>query len=675
MELPVKRSYLHISGTDFLECRDAEILGRLASSHHSDLNLDQKRAWEFQISHLRGVLEAHAKCEVFFEFVIPRMGKRVDVVLIINGRVIVVEYKVGSKEFSPEALRQVEGYALDLKNFHVGSHDAAVYPVLVATEASEGFLRPTPPTIADDGVASPLRASASELVPAIKLVIDLPLPAGTRPIEDAMEWSESTYRPTPTIVQAAQSLYRGHRVVEISRSEAGAENIAVTSAYVESVIERAKAQNRKAICFVSGVPGSGKTLAGLSVAQSRKGFEEEHAAFLSGNGPLVSVLREALSRDACEIAKENGEKLKKEVAQRRVSAFVQNVHHFRDAFVNFVVGGSFFGPTAKPPSEHVVVFDEAQRAWTREEAARFMKTKRKILDFAFSEPEFLLSAMDLHHDWCVVVCLIGDGQEINRGEAGAGEWLRAIDARFPNWDVYLPEQILASGDYVGGKSPRYGVLVVSDSLHLQTSIRSFRAEKVAEFIESVVAGDASRAKELSQSLSDYPILLTRNPEHARSWLRSKSRGLERTGLVASANAIRLKPIGLHVKASVKPELWFLNGPDDVRSSWALEDAATEFDVQGLELDWVGMFWDANMRWSRTGWQLKEFKGTRWNDVKDPSKRQYLVNSYRVLLTRARQGMVIVVPEGNASDSTRLPEFYDRTFEFLRDCGIPILVVT
>ena len=645
---------------DFSRTNEDQVFARLAKQLSFDLVHNQKSAWIAQISHLRRVAATLDDGTIFFEFLIPRMGKRADVVIVRRGVVFVLEYKVGETTFPGHAIDQVVDYALDLKNFHAGSHAVPIVPVLVATRATSCS---TPDEPGFDGVMGPVHAAADSLTDQI---IQMNRRLADAPELDPVSWATAGYKPTPTIVEAAQALYQGHDVREISRSEAGAENLTRTGAYINDVIDDAKSRGRKVVCFVTGVPGSGKTLAGLSIANARMNADEdEHAVFLSGNGPLVAVLREALARDEVERGRATGSRVVKKDALRRASSFVQNIHHFRD---DALIGGV--------PIERVVVFDEAQRAWNRTQASHFMRQKRGQLEFDQSEPEFLLSVMDRHEGWCVVVCLIGGGQEINTGEGGLSEWLQAIGDRFRHWEIHVSDRLGAT-EYV--ETDRAHLIaelapVTSDALHLAVSVRSFRAEAVSGFVAALVTGDATRARSLFAELGSYPVVLTRDLEAARAWLRSKARGSERTGLVASSNALRLKPVGVHVKASIDPPDWFLNGSDDVRSSYALEDVGTEFDVQGLELDWVGVCWDANFRYGKRlrHWQALQFKGTRWQQINDPARRAYLENSYRVLLTRARQGMVIVVPHGSEIDGTRDPDFYDGTFEYLQSCGIPVL---
>lgn len=531
------------------------------------------------------------------EFLIPRMGRRADLILLTNGIVFVIEYKLGASQFDRSSLNQVYGYGLDLKHFHETSHDLPIVPILVATQAPHSDELHV--QWDDDDLARPLSVNAAGLLQAIHHVC---LIRNSSPI-NASTWEAGRYRPTPTIVEAAQALYRGHAVEEISRSEAGAENLTRTAEYVANAIEAAKRNKRKIICFITGVPGSGKTLAGLNLATSRqRAHSDEHAVFLSGNGPLVDVLREALALDAVARAGETDTNTSKVQEDRRAAAFIQNIHHFRDdALV-----------TKDAPVEKVVVFDEAQRAWNAEQTSKFMQQKKGQLGFSMSEPEFLLSVMDRYQDWCAIICLVGNGQEINTGEAGIEEWLRALERRFPHWQAHIPSELV--------HSCRLAKYVTAPPLHLATSLRSFRAERLSDFVGHVIAGNAVAAREIKSMLTNFPLYITQDLEQARQWLRSKRRGAERTGLLASSNATRLKPHGVFVKAKIEPAKWFLAPSDDVRSSDALEDAATEFDIQGLELDWTCLCWDANYRRVGDQWQALQFKGTRWQAVNDETRK-------------------------------------------------------
>lgn len=654
-------AYYSASINDFVAQGPDTVLGELAKHNPFALDPLQRNAWLSQIELLRANLAGFTSGWIAFEFSIPRMGKRADAVLVTAGIVFVIEFKVGSHQFDLSAIDQVVDYALDLRNFHAGSHDRRIVPIVVATMADDFHLRLT---WGSDGVAGPIRSNGRDFGQIIAEVVkQTPYQAAL----DGEQWSRTGYKPTPTIIEAAQALYQGHRVEDITRADAGAKNLSETAACLADIIEDAKTHQRKAICFVTGVPGAGKTLAGLNLVTLRtKAHEEEHAVFLSGNGPLVEVLREALARDEYGRLKEQGQKTKKSDAARKVNSFVQNIMHFRDSNV----------VTFDPPIERVAVFDEAQRAWDMNHLAKFMGQKRGQPNFQMSEPEFLISVMDRHVGWCVIICLVGGGQEINAGEAGLTEWFSALKRTFRGWKVYTSEQ-LAHRDYRWGQDLAAELKGLDrksmPALHLAVSVRSFRAEKLSEFVGALVAGEVDEAKQLYQAIkASYPIAVTRSLAQARQWLRDRARGSERIGLVASSGASRLKPEGINVHEKIDAPTWFLNGKDDVRSSYYMEDPATEFDIQGLELDWVGVCWDADLRAVDGRWQAYRFSGTRWQNINDENRKVYLTNAYRVLLTRARQGMVIYVPAGDVIDATRPPLYYDGTVAFLSKCGLPAI---
>ena len=412
------------------------------------------------------------------------------------------------------------------------------------------------------------------------------------------------------------------------------------------------------------MPGAGKTLAGLNIANERHNVDEgEHAVFLSGNGPLVEVLQEALAKNEVAEKKGTAQHITKNQALTKTKAFIQNIHHFRDDALQ----------NDKPPIERVAVFDEAQRAWTLEQTSSFMSRKKGIQGFDMSEPEFLISVLDRHSDWAIIICLIGGGQEINTGEAGLPEWFYAIQKNYSHWDVYVSNK-LTDKEYTNGENI-YSVLTdsqlsVKDELHLSVSVRSYRSEKLAAFVKAFLDGNTLEAHAIYELLkNNYPIVVTRNIDDAKKWLRSKARGGEGLGITASSGAYRLRPYGIHVKSSIEPKMWFLNDRNDVRSAGFLEEVATEFDIQGLELDWTCVAWDANLRRAGDCWEFKNFRGTEWQNINDEIRKRYLLNTYRVLLTRARQGMVIFVPEGDESDRTRKPDFYDPVFQYLMQCGV------
>jgi len=644
---------------EFLSHSQDEIIGCLsrASAHEGFFQQvhAQTRAWEVQLECLRAGLRSSQVTRVlpsdalFLEFPIPRRGKRADAIILSAGVVLVLEFKVGASNFTREARLQVEDYALDLGDFHAPSAGRPIVPILVATEAVSHVAR-------SGFHLSPVRGvhctGAMHLAQTLENALEEALRDGPLPIS-GRAWHNGEYRPTPTIVEAARSLYAGQNVREISRSEAGAQNLTRTTEAALSAVSHCAANRRKGICFITGVPGAGKTLAGLNIVHNPVLHEGDLGVFLSGNGPLVKVLREALARDK---ASRTGATLGE--ARREVATFVQNVHHYLDEY-----HGSDSAPVDK-----VVVFDEAQRAWNQAQSAR--KFHRE-----FSEPEMMLRIMDRHEDWGVIIALVGGGQEINTGEAGLREWGRALAAGFPRWMVFVSHELAAghqstAGDTLFEEIPT-GISVHEHAdLHLRVPVRTYRAEWLAQFVEHILQGEPSQARALvGQHLQAYPMAMTRDLSQARRWVRARQRGTRRSGLVASSGARRIKPYGLQVAAELDACSWFLNSAWDVRSSCYLEDAATEFSIQGLELDWACVCWGADFRRSRASWQYRAFRGTEWQAVRSQERQRYILNKYRVLLTRAREGMIIWVPPGGAEDPTRLPEFYDGVAEYLEECGI------
>ncbi|MBI2398508.1 MAG: DUF2075 domain-containing protein [Xanthomonadales bacterium] len=644
----------------FLWQSPEHILGVLAASSGGGIDATQRDAWMAQIELLKSELDEDPSAgRIYLEYAVPRLGKRIDAVVVRDGIVFVVEFKVGEAAFHASALDQVWDYALDLKHFHSASHLAWMAPLLVATEATPVSLV-VQGTLHDDRLLRPLCVGRRQLAEAMRVVATALPTADT----DAAQWEQGRYSPTPTIIEAARALYAGHAVETISRSDASAMNLARTSQRIDRIIAEARTQRQKSICFVTGVPGAGKTLVGLDVANRHMDPEDAlFSVYLSGNDPLVKVLRAALAGDHVAREAAQGRRMRKGDAVRKVSAFIQNVRSFRDDCL----------ADAEPPPEHVALFDEAQRAWNLEQTRSFMARKRRRPDFEHSEPDFLISCLDRNPDWAVVVCLVGSGQEINTGEGGIGEWLRALEQRFRDWHVYISPQL---------REPQYGVVAELDALrrsanvhdtadlHLAVSMRSFRAERLSEFVRLVLELDGAGAAMLHRDIAPrYPLVLTRSVDRARDWLRAQARGSERYGIVVSSQAQRLKPLALDVRVAIDPVHWFLNGKDDTRSSYYLEDVATEFQVQGLELDWAGVVWDGDLRRSGDAWRHHRFVGSKWQQIHQRERQRYQLNAYRVLLTRARQGMVLVVPEGSPHDPTRAPACYDETYRYLASLGL------
>lgn len=657
-----RRAYYSDSIANFLRQSSDEIFGRIARSDPFSQTLDtQRTTWLKEIEILKDQLAGINEGQLMFEYMIPRMGKRVDVVILHQNIVFLLEFKCGDTEYKRYTYNQVYDYALDLRNFHKESHDKVLACLMISDEAETCQC-----SIQNvDNIIEPIPCNAKNICDAIENVCaDIEAP----PFDYEL-WENSEYLPTPTIVEAAQALYQGHSVRDITRSDAGAKNLTITTAAINKIIEKSKENKRKSICFVTGVPGAGKTLVGLNIAIEYANAQEgEHAVFLSGNQPLVTVLQEALVRNKIARDEAAGRKTTRTTAERETNAFIQIIHKYRDDFVSNTV----------IPPEHVVIFDEAQRAWTQNAISNFMSKKKGISDFSYSEPEFLISTMDRHTDWAVVICLIGGGQEINTGEAGLPEWFDSLRRSFANWDVYVTPQ-LKDNEYT--RQREWSELVSNlnitedESLHLNSSVRSFRSPQLAAFVKELLDRNTETASLLYKQIKDkYPLVLSRDLTKAKHWVKSQCRGTTKYGILASSEAKRLKPENIHVKGSNQKDkreiaYWMLNDKDDVRSCYALEDPATEFDIQGLELDYALVAWDADLRIENGDWAYYSFKGNLWKTIHSEEKKLYLKNAYRVLLTRSRQGMVIFIPMGSTEDASRLPSFYDSLYSYLKSLGI------
>lgn len=656
------RYYYTSNIADFLEEDENSILGKLAAANEFSLLKTQRDAWVHQIPILKNSLTG-LDGQICLEYTIPRMGRRIDAILLIGGIVFVIEFKIGESEARRADLDQVWDYTLDLKNFHEPSHNRCLVPILLLSEFDAKTTSLNVSLILGN-ISDPIFCAPGQL----RMILDRCKSAFESNSLNAESWLQGRYSPTPTIIEAAQALYRGHNVAEISRSDSSSNSLSKTSDAISTIINESRAKRRKSICFLTGVPGAGKTLVGLNIAtQHTESIGDTYSVFLSGNGPLVAILREALTRDKVAAEKARGNPIKKSSVMSEVKAFIQNVHHFRDDCLQEMT---------LPPREHVALFDEAQRAWDLKQTSNFMKQKKGVINFEQSEPAFLISCLDRHPDWAVVVCLVGGGQEINTGEAGISEWIDAVLNKFQHWDIHISPK-LHDSEYRAveniEKLKSLDRIFWNNDLHLSVSMRSFRAEKVSHLIKALLDQEIATASSLVQEIGPkYPIVLTRDLTQAKAWLKARARGSERYGMLVSSQAYRLKPHGIDVRPQIDPVHWFLNGKEDVRSSYYLEDVATEFQAQGLELDWACVTWDADFRHTQNGWEHWSFRGERWGRIHKPERQNYLKNAYRVLLTRARQGMVIVVPEGNSEDHTRKSEYYDATFEYLRGIGIPTL---
>ncbi|MCR5802511.1 MAG: DUF2075 domain-containing protein [Lachnospiraceae bacterium] len=700
------------SDIDSFLTKDKEsIFGILCDRYHGDALTTTREAWSGEIEILQNALLTWKGSDghIILEYDIPRLGKRIDAVLLLHGIVFCLEFKVGEKDIHEADIDQVLDYALDLKNFHQFSQDRLIVPILIPTKhkSHTSIIRAS---VYDDRVVNPLVTGEDGITEVISDILREYPNEGTV----NKDWVISPYAPTPTIIEAARTLYESHSVEDITRHEADKVTTDNTIAYILDVIHRSKANREKSICFVTGVPGAGKTLVGLDVAVKQtyqgmdKPVEDEGAVYLSGNGPLVAVLNEALARDNYEKCKDRGEKKKLSDSRREVGKFIQIIHRYRDNMLAKIKNPVENGKLEIDPEkavkqqytgygevEHVAIFDEAQRSWTHKRLADYLKrggtygNKLKVPNFPMSEAAFLIWSLDQREDWATIICLVGGGQEINTGEAGISEWIRALNEKFTHWKVYISPK-LTEPEYAEGKVNELlennNNVTYSEDLHLGVSLRSYRAEKLSAFVHSMLAIDGNASEIYAQIKDKYPIILTRDMEKARRWLHERVRGTERTGVLITKESARYKPLGIHVLESDDENAvhWFLDDKFDTRSSNYLEDAATEIQVQGLELDYTCLLWDADMRYVDGAWkyytwsrQKSEWVKLEANTESKKDRLQYMLNAYRVLLTRARAGMIICVPEGNAhknvsgywEDRTRLPEFYDGTYEYLKSLGL------
>ena len=689
----IVRYFYKSSLSDFINESIDSIFGKISRNDEGDSVAEQK----YEI--MQEVLTPwkNESAEILFEYSIPRLGKRIDVVVLLRGLVFAIEFKAGQQTYLQADMEQVMDYALDLKNFHLDSHHRTIIPILVATEAEESSQKLLF-SVYNDRIYNPLLTNRNHLQGLIVSVIANENALPTK-AEEFSTWAISRYSPTPTIIEAASALYQSHSVEDITRHEAAGAALEETTQFVLDIINKSKERGEKTICFVTGVPGAGKTLVGLNVAiqQSIKAEDEPDgernlAVYLSGNGPLVKVLTAALAKDKQKKEREKGKRCNITDAKREVSQFIQIIHRYRANMLAKIKlpieNGKLEIDETKSVAhhaaghgevEHVAIFDEAQRSWDLEHLAGWLARggsrggMKKVADFPMSEAEFLIWSLDLRKDWAVIVCLVGGGQEINTGEAGIGEWIRAVNETFPDWKVYLSKHLTdkeyAEGNVADLISSNTNAMQV-DQLHLSVSMRSFRAENLSKLVHYILDREVELAKDVYQSIKEkYPIVLTRDLNKAKKWLEEKARGSERYGIVVSSQAYRLKPLAIDVRLQPDIENWFLADKDDVRSSLFLEDAATEFDIQGLELDWTCLVWDGDFRYTHTGWDHNSFRGSKWQKIRQMEAQSYQLNAYRVLMTRARQGMIICVPKGNPDDQTRLPEFYDGTFEYLKSIGL------
>lgn len=647
------KAYYCNSIPGFIKDTSASIVGQLVR-HSFEIGKEQTDAWDKQIHELQVRLEAcKMEGDIIFEYDIIRLGKRIDVILLIRHMVFSLEFKNGKNVFVAQDAQQAEDYAIDIKNFHKESEDLYVCPILIATDAPR-YPKPQSTACYPDKQVYLQRENMESLIPK---VIEISDKYGNDEPLNFEQWFNSPYYPTPTIIAAAVEAYSAHELSEIAHSEAGQENVNRCEKQINQVIEYAKKSGKKCVCFVTGVPGAGKTLVGLDVvAKNLDKGTDNLSVYISGNGPLVEVLQEALKRSV-----KTAGKLTRETSTA-INALIQSSYSFKKGNAN----------TRKPTAEKILIFDEAQRVWNKEKMIR----KHNDDSMAVSEPHLLYSIMNRHEGWAVMICLVGLGQDIYDGEVGINEWFRCGVEEFKDWELFYSSDIFGQSEdknideqMIRNCSRCHDM----SDLHLKTSIRSFRADKQAKLVDAILDNNPEEARSIyNQISSKYPVYVTRDYDRAKSWARKQVRGSQRCGVLACSSAQRLKPDGIYVSTDIDVKNWFLAPSDDLRSSNMMEVVASEFKVQGLEIDWAVVCWDADLRRNENKeWDYYNFRGTKWMRRNKAEQKRYLVNSYRVLLTRARQGIVIFVPRGvdPEEDTTRDKKYYQGIYEYLLSCGI------
>jgi hypothetical protein len=667
-------AYFRSSIAEFLATSDDSIVTKLHTAYASDgyqsQYTTQTIAWALTLPALRRELSdllqrasSTATWHILLEYPLYRLRRRIDAVVLTPDAVVVLELKTGAKSFEAADRRQAEEYAQDLRDFHAGSTGARLRPILWALEVEPPPLQAAEP---DDqpGVSRLLLVGQTGLATALMVCAG---PSAFNSVSQAAEyakqWDEAPYHPVPSVIEAAVTLFAGHGVREIAL--ANAKNLGEAASAVYSIIERSRLNREYAVVFLTGVPGAGKTLAGLNVVHTaiREGVESEgDIVYLSGNTPLVVVLREALARDRYGRVDTEGRAITMADARASTRATVQHINDFLKQYVHGSIA---------PPSEHVIVFDEAQRAWNARQG------KEKFGRDA-SEPLLVLETMVRHSDWAVCVCLIGRGQEINDGEEGVGGWADAL-ARLSvenadRWKVYGPDLVFGASRSTEtlGELPEGVETVRTESLHLDVPMRSFRSPKLGAWIEHLIGGELAKAAATAERLS-YPLRITRSLDEAKAWLRQSTLGERRMGLLASSGAKRLRADGLGQMLSATDGQaiahWYLNPPGDIRSSFALEVPANEYTSQGLEIDFACLCWGGDLIHKSGRWVTRALSGNRWTVLSDDAKRLFVLNSYRVLLSRAREGLVIWVPRGDGQDHTRSPDELDGVADCLSRAGV------
>ena len=634
------------------------------SSDYYELSL-QKKAWANQISILKKYLK-DKNGYIIFEYVLSRVNMRIDVVLLMNDIVYSLEFKNNETMFLESDIDQAGGYGYALKNFYEINRNKYVVPILIATRAPDSECS-VASDLGTDGLFSLFKANVNKMEQYIDLIRSKYGSDVIYSEEDFENWINSPFKPNPTIIQSARSIYMNNQIDDFFKFDAGEENLKITELTVEAIVNEARDNKKKIICFVSGVPGAGKTLVGLDLAGKTRNNKDNNlpdAVFFSGNGPLINVLTEALGRDAIKQFPEKYEK--KYQAVNNVKTFIQDLHAFKQDIIS---------SKKKNIDENVLIFDEAQRVWDEEQLKKWLIKKEADASFyGLSEADLLLDVFS-KKEWGVIVALVGLGQDIHTGENGLGVWFKSLLEKHNEWDIRLSKQIFEQS---ADNLYKYKGLILNNpkvkdcsGLYLETCIRTPRARNLSEFAEAVLSNKPEQAKIAISKFDNYPICITRDLKLAEQFVLRNTQRKERCGKLCSSNS---KILGKYSHCFDNIDNWHF-------ANWMLDDfgrdssnslifSASEFNIQGLEIDWSLLGWDMDMYYSNGEWHEQRMLTKKRFEESTEIQKKHILNSYRVLLTRARKGMIIYIPKSSDfEDNYDVSQYMDSTYDYLKSCGI------
>lgn len=673
---------------NFIKEDPSAIFGKIVKHSTFADCVKQKEAWINEIEILQEQLKDFKEGLIGFEYTIPRMGSRIDTVILYKGIIFDLEFKNFNDTFEGADKDQTKRYAFELENYHSSSKDRIIVPILVATDAE----KQTHTYECIDKQYNLFLSNGCDLAEIINTI------AGKHKSENALnkDWFKGKWKPVPTIIDMTRIFFNNSKDdYNLNYTKSTEEDINAAFNKVEEIINNGI---KRKICFITGVPGAGKTLVGLKIAAGKKG--KSVRSYLSGNHALVQVLRETIYRadqrkneelkDELEAESMTNDEKKKsspsDYKKRQAAALIQEIREFREILKE----------SPKSITDNVIIFDESQRAW---DADKMCGKNAKI---KMSEPEFLLKNLNDKEN-ITVVCLVGEKQEINSGEIGINGWfdvIKDINKTKDKWEVYYPDR----DEFKNGFKNDTNAHEVKE-LDLKVPKRTFVSDKQYEFIDMLLSSKKTKIDDINTKYKEieakYPIYITRDLVEAKKKIIQMNNEAEgnveynnknkkihagyRYGMIASSSAKRLREFGLDINKYSRDDSfdygdWFLGGKDNLKSSYALERAATEYEIQGLELDFCVCGWDADLRFELddSTYHAVPYKKSRktsifWEKIESNSPEfDYLINTYRVLLTRARQGMIIYVPDGSKSfkEKTDLEKesykAYDNIYKLLHD---------